>query len=380
MLAKTTAIVFEGGVVEGAVTEAMQPVRRAACLDMLEILTGLPGYYDKVILATNFVDLEEEAKNLGVVVLRTTSDATFDFGVEIKKIVAEVTTKSVLYLSGAGSPLLSREEFIGIAEDLAVAEALVITNNPQSSDVVGWTPAMAIMQLETITADNALGYLLRRDADLPRQLMEHSVGVHFDIDTPTDIMMLKLVDLGGRRLKQTLAEIDWDLSPYLALKQVLTERISERQGLVPRIWMSGRIGAPVITHINTHLIARLRIVSEERGMKSMGQEGMVCSFVGSFLDDLGTASFYRYLHRSSDAALIDTRPIFAHFRIQPSDNDRFASDLLLWREVEDPWVREFTKAASESTIPIILGGHTLILGGIWALVDAIRAERAERNA
>jgi len=380
MTNQTTAIVFEGGVVESAVTAMMQPVRRAACLDTLEILMSLPEHFAEVILATNFPDLAKAAESLGVQVVRTVDDASFDFGSQLRQLAAGVKTKSALYLSGAGSPLLTRDELAGIADDLAAAQRLVITNNVQSSDVVGWTPVEALFQLENLTSDNALGYLLRRDADLPRRLLSHSVGVHFDIDTPTDIQMLRLVGLGGSRLKAAVDGIDWDMTPYYRLKEILTQRISEREGIIPRIWMSGRIGAPVITHINTHLIARLRVVSEERGMKSMGQEGMVCSFVGSFLDDLGTPAFIRYLERSSDVALVDTRPLFAHFRISPDDNDRFSSDLLLWEQVKDPWVREFTKGAAESSIPIILGGHTLILGSIWALVDAIRAERSARHA
>ena len=369
---KTTAVVFEGGIIQGQVAEAMQPVRHAACLDTLELLIGLPQHYDRVILATNFEELAKRAISLGVEVIKTTDSADFHLGQELHRICSTLTAKSVLYLSGAGSPLLSQEEFAYIANELAEAESLVITNNPQSSDIVGFTPLSALGEIELPAKDNSLGYLLRRDAGLPRQLLAHSVGVHFDIDTPTDILTLKLVGFAGERLRTAIDDITWDMAPYLRFKAAMTERINERTAAVPRLWMSGRIGGPVIQHINTHLITRLRVLSEERGMQSMGQEGMVCSFLGSFLDDVGISAFFRYLERSSDAALIDTRPLFAHFRLTPDDNDRFSSDLLLWQDVDDPWIREFTKAAANAKIPVLLGGHTLILGGIWAMVEAFK--------
>ena len=370
-MSKTTALVFEGGQPEGGITQQMLSVRYATCLDTIELLLSLPDHYGEVVLATNYDDLASAALQMGAIIHRT-ADADFHFGQVLQQLVFERQAENVLYLSGAGSPLLTREEFIGIAEALAQNEQYLIVNNVQSADIVGWTPGAAISTIVPPQLDNALGYALRREAKLPRHLMPHSVGVHFDIDTPTDIQMARLIGLGGERMNAAMNALPWELDRYHWLRDELAKK-----DRIPGIWLSGRIGGPVIQHINSNIHARLRVVSEERGMKSMGTEGSVCSFVGSYIDSTGFDGFFRYLEQSVDLALIDTRPLFAHFKLQQTDNDRFSSDLGYWEHIEEAWIRDFTKAASEARIPIILGGHTLILGGIWALIESIRQERRE---
>ena len=369
MMSKTTALVFEGGQPEGGVTHQLLSVRYATCLDTIELLLSLPDHYGEVVLATNYDDLAQAAQQMGAVIHRT-DNADFHFGRELQQLVAARQADNVLYLSGAGSPLLTREEFISIAEGLAQNEEYLIVNNVQSADIVGWTPGAAISSIVPPQLDNALGYALRREAKLPRHLMPHSVGVHFDIDTPTDIQMARLVGLGGKRMQAAMEALPWELDRYYWLRDELTKK-----DRIPGIWLSGRIGGPVIQYINSSIHARLRIVSEERGMKSMGKEDAVFSFVGSYIDSTGFDGFFRYLEQSVDIALIDTRPLFAHFKLQQTDNDRFSSDLGYWQDIEEAWIREFTKAAGEAKIPIILGGHTLILGGIWALIESLRHER-----
>ena len=36
----------------------------------------------------------------------------------------------------------------------------------------------------------------------------------------------------------------------------------------------------------------------------------------------------------------------------------------------DPVVRDLTAAARAAPIPVVLGGHSLVAGGIWALAEA----------
>lgn len=369
MFQKTTALVFEGGQPCSDVTRQMLAVRYATCLDMIELLLALPEYYEQVILATNYDDLAAEAAALGATIYRTADD-DFHFGRTLSTLVSENELERVLYLSGAGSPLMSRQEFIDIAKALDEHKEYLIVNNVQSADIVAWAPGNALDRIELPTMDNGLGYLLRHDGKLPRWLLPHSVGVHFDIDTPTDIQMARLIEAGGPRTQAAMAQLPWELDRFVWMREELTKK-----GRIPGLWMSGRVGGPVIQHINTYLLARLRVMSEERGMKSMGQEGMVHSFVASYIEAAGFEGFFRYLEKSVQVALIDTRPLFAHFKLQQSENDRFSSDLGYWQQIEEPWIRDFTKGAAEAKIPVILGGHTLILGGIWALVESLRGDR-----
>ena len=37
----------------------------------------------------------------------------------------------------------------------------------------------------------------------------------------------------------------------------------------------------------------------------------------------------------------------------------------------DPWLCEFTQAASQAPIPIILGGHSAVAGGLYVLSEIL---------
>ncbi|MDO9066502.1 MAG: hypothetical protein Q7U96_05410, partial [Chloroflexota bacterium] len=49
--------------------------------------------------------------------------------------------------------------------------------------------------------------------------------------------------------------------------------------------------------------------------------------------------------------------------------------------IANPFARQFTEAAMQAPIPVVLGGHTLVAGGLWALIDAAWQEKdRERSA
>ena len=80
----------------------------------------------------------------------------------------------------------------------------------------------------------------------------------------------------------------------------------------------------------------------------------------------------------ADAAIFDTRIIMAARGSLPAAADRFASDLLRPEWVSDPWLREFTEAARNASIPLLLGGHGVVSGGLFALAEIVRGRREAR--
>ena len=370
-----TAIVFEGGKATSSVVLSMLDVRKAICLDNIETLVNHP-HYDRVILATNYPDLAEEARNMGATIVDTSDWLPFHFGQALTRIVREFPMERALYFSGASSPLISYDEFTEIAQVLNENENVVYVNNVQSADIVAWTPAQVLLNMDPPELDNALGYEIRYQNHFTRLLMPHSAGIHFDVDTPTEILFLKLLPNLKPRTRKAVDAMAWSTKTLERAWEVLKTR-----GKIPSVWISGRVGAPLIAHFNLHISARLRIVSEERGMKAMGLEdsGKVRSFIGSYIENVGPEAFFQWVSESASVAFLDTRPIFAHMQIHPSDHDRFNSDLGNWQEIKDPFIREFTKAALEAPIPVVLGGHTLVLGGLWVIIDDVHRERALRR-
>lgn len=106
-------------------------------------------------------------------------------------------------------------------------------------------------------------------------------------------------------------------------------------------------------------------------MRALGrvQAGSVVSLIGFLLEDVGPARFFTHLGRCADAALMDTRVLLAHWKKPYSDADRFAADVGRTDLVTNPELAAFTQAAWDADIPVVVGGHTMIYGGLWLLAD-----------
>ena len=108
-------------------------------------------------------------------------------------------------------------------------------------------------------------------------------------------------------------------------------------------------------------------------MVSSGRQarGEVFSFLADYLDAIGLEAFFEKLSGQAQAALIDSRVLMAHHQIGPDEADRFASDLGLVEQIKEPWLREFTAAASGASIPVLLGGHSLLAGDLFAFCEML---------
>ncbi len=121
----------------------------------------------------------------------------------------------------------------------------------------------------------------------------------------------------------------------------------------------------------------IRVFSEERGMVASEriERGEVRSLLNRLLELLGPEAFFEELAQIADAVIIDSRVLMAASGHYPGDADRFASDLFLSDEIQDPWLKAFTTAAALAPIPVLLGGHGVVAGGLYALADMITERR-----
>jgi len=117
------------------------------------------------------------------------------------------------------------------------------------------------------------------------------------------------------------------------------------------------------------------VLSEERGMTASGRlaAGQVKSLVGAHLDRLGPAAFFEELSQMAEAVFFDTRVVLAHARRWLSAADRYAADLGLADEIRDPWLRDLTAAAVAAKMPVVMGGHGVVTGDLYGLVEIARA-------
>lgn len=365
-------IIFEGGLAVSPPEQMLRQVREAIVLEHIE-KAHATGMFAGVIVCTERHDLAERARALGADVDLDPPGVPFHFGERLQGLIRDRGLKAVVSMGGGALPLMSVDEMRMIGRLFQRRQQFVAANNVHSADLVAFAPADAMLHIPPPPMDNSLALALNRDAGLPLVSLPRVLGFHFDVDTPSDMLVLAVhPDRGPRvsRLMHKLASAGMvDLEPLEAAKRTLVDPTKD-------VFIFGRLGGPLFSYLDDQARCRIRLLSEERGMKALGRDvrGEVRSLLGYMLDAVGTVGLVRMLETMCSTAFLDTRVLMAHAQKAVSAADRFYSDLKMPEHIQDPWLRELTAAAAETELPILLGGHGLVHGGIWALVDAAHRE------
>lgn len=340
---------------------------RAMTLDLVERAQGIGGF-QHIIVVTDMPPLERELRATAVAV--EPSPGPFHFGGKLREIIHRYKIERPLYIGGGSVPLLSGEELAGIARQLSSAPGVVLTNNYFSADLVGFAPGSAIDLIELPASDNDLARRLRQQAGLALESLPRTTGTQFDVDTPTDLMILSLHPGAGQRTQAYLAGLKLDVTRLRAAAQFFGDRYSQ-------IVVAGRAGSYLWAHLEKYTACRVRFLSEERGLRADGREeqGGARSILGFYLEEVGPRRFFAALAEMGHAAFLDTRVLFSHMGLRLTAEDRFLSDLGMVGDITEPFLREFTSQALAAPIPVVLGGHSLVAGGLMALVDAYWLEQ-----
>ena len=146
---------------------------------------------------------------------------------------------------------------------------------------------------------------------------------------------------------------------------------------LPEVALIGRVGSAIMEHLNRQPARAAARLLGGAGHEGPGRQaaGLVRSVVADLMEDLGPERFFARLGETCDAAFFDTRVLFANRGRRVSEWDRFQSDLGNVEQIGDPFVRAFTRAALECPIPVVLGGHSVVAGGLWVLADRAIALR-----
>ncbi|MBI4300192.1 MAG: hypothetical protein HY677_03575 [Chloroflexi bacterium] len=334
---------------------------RAITLDLIQRAERCAAF-QKMIVATDDAEL---ASRLPSTVIIERTGSPFHFGECLRDIIRRHRLERPFYVGGGAGPLLSEQELLAIVRQLSSGDRLVIANNIFSSDIVAFTPGLAIESITLPERDNPLAQALRLEAELTPVELPRSATTLMDVDSPLDLAILSLHPNIGPRTGELLASLPLDTSSLRAACAVFTD--PDKHLLV-----AGRVSSQVWAYLESQTACRVRVFAEERGMEAEGRvgRGEVRSLLGFHLEQVGPTRFFRHLAELGDAAFIDSRVIFNHFHLHVSRPDRFLSDLGRPSAVRHPWVREFTEAALSAPIPIVLGGHSLVSGGLMALVEA----------
>ena len=339
----------------------MAGAQTALTLDLLETAER-SGAFDRFFLVTDMSELAAQA-SADVTVEEDSGD--FHFGERLRELVTRHDIERPFYLGGGSGPLLSAESLAQMAKQLEDSDSIVLTNNRFSADLVAFTPGSALESIDLPATDNPLPGLLRNQAGLPVVELTRTTALTFDVDTPTDFMVLRLHPQCGSRARAFLTGLDVNDTRLREAMMLFTNPEAE-------VLIAGRVPSQLVAYMQTETACRERFIIEERGMQAAGRDrpGAVRTILGYYFEAVGIPRFFEALSALGQAVFFDTRVLFYHLGLGPDDEDRFASDLGLWEQVKEPTVREITKAALQAPIPVVLGGHSLVAGGLMALVDA----------
>jgi hypothetical protein len=367
---KVTLILLVGGRGQSEVERALDSAHRAAACDLLELLLGT-GRIDRAVVSTDSLAWGGMLTDLPVEVDVDAQEEPFHFGRRLAELIERYQARRVLYSGGASAPLMGTEHWVGVLTRLGEADRLVITNNVHSCDWVGFTPAVEMIPLVAQEAsDNAIAWALANEGGLPVEELPASAATRFDLDTPVDLLIVQRHPHVGLHLRSFLAGLGWEARQ---LDGVLTAM--GREG--GRLAVVGRASSAAWTALERATRCWVRVFAEERGMRASGRQarGEVRSLLSDYLELVGVDGLFEELAGLADGVLFDNRVILAARGLWPSAADRFHSDLYRWNRVEEPFLRRFTQAAAEARVPVVLGGHSVVAGGLMALVEVFEIGR-----
>jgi hypothetical protein len=365
MSGKTLPFLVMTGASEGSAPEKMVSLaRQKATLDLVERALTV-AQLGPVIVSTNSQDLAESLRTHPVEVELDAPDEEFVFGQRLLELLTKYELDCCFYIGGGAGPLLAASDLAGIADAMLAADQLVITNNFYSSDFVAFRPTSVLYDYAPPQNDNELAWLLGEHARLRTRELPRSGRTQFDIDTPMDLLTLAVHPDTGPHTRALLDALDLDTRPLEQALPLMLDRDAT-------ILVAGRVNSATWRYLEVETACSTRLVSEERGMRASGRQarGEVRSLLGYHLDAVGFTGFFETLATMGQAIFLDNRVILAHRGLWPSAADRFYSDLRQPAHVEEPFLRTLTEAAMAASVPVIMGGHSLVSGGMYALVEA----------
>lgn len=358
-------IIMVGGGGRGTdVEQRLRQARQAAARDLIERALSVRLLSPIIVLGDEEGWLET-LRGLPLHLELSPPDQPFHFGRALTSLVERYRLRCCFYLGGGSAPLLPVGAILQVVQAVLSDEPILVTNNLHSSDWAAFAPANAVLPLARwLERDNALAWVWQERAGYPVRVLPRSAATQMDIDTPFDLLALARHPATPPHLRAFLAQLDWPSAPLDAVVDVLRREAS-------RVVIAGRVSSWVWHVLENSTRVWVRVFAEERGMRASGRQarGEVRSLLNDYLEMVGVEQFFVHLSALADAILLDSRVILASRGLWPCDADRFHADLLMDAQVGDPFLRALTRSARTAPVPVVMGGHSLVAGGLAVLLE-----------
>ena len=288
-------------------------------------------------------------------------------------IVAEAasSTDARVCYAGSGMPAMTGEDWSRVRAGLASGQA--VSNRMFSCDWVGVPSGRMFSNLRGEEVDNRFALRVRDECSVEFMQFERSARSLLDVDTPTDLAVLAAcAEVGsleiGPNLQSVLAR--WNdllassVERAVEVFDVMTKRDAE-------LMLAGRVSGSDWAVVDRDTSCRVRVLSEERGLRT--REGRARSLLAELYGSVGIQSFVKTLCGMSDSTIWDTRPFYSHLGWQLSRSDRFWADLGRWSAIGHDLLSELLRELEPH--PVLIGGHSLVAGGLLAGIDQAWSRR-----
>jgi hypothetical protein len=299
-------------------------------------------------------------------------------GEAIRRAARAVGHGGMIVLGSGAAPLATAADHRELVRVAGGPPGQAVANSRFSADIIAIAGADRLGALPDVRSDNGIPRWLADEAGFSVTDLRSRWRLQVDIDSPLDAFLIAPV-----ATEALLTRADASSEPVAASLAAVAAVSRDPAG---ELVVAGRSSARGLAWLERATASRTRALIEERGFRTRADgQRAIRSILGLLLDRDGPAAFGDRLAELGDAALVDTRVLFAHRlggdeRAWPSAEDRFASDLLLADRIADPWLRAVTESARDAAIPVVLGGHSLVGPGLrLALRRAARRTQERRT-
>ena len=355
MIKRTGAVIFHAPAGPSDIERMVASAREASACDLVQSLQTLVS----TIVVVCSPDSSHAFESIGASVRVVVETENFHFGETLKQIIRDFELSSVVYFGSGSGTLLTSEQLADIVGFTRRTQTEALFNNYYSCDFAVFTDTSSLLQLPLPATDNGLGFSLS-DHGVKCYSLPRSLATQFDLDTPIDLLLLKEAARGGTRLRAFLNAQQFDHPSLQQISSLLVERTA-------LVYLVGRVSPVTWQAFEQQVACRTAGIIEGRGMKAYADRQS--PVLANLFHQRGFAEFFRALEESADAAIIDSRPLLARHGVLPSPHERFSCDLFQVSELSDPIWIEFAQRAIDCSIPILLGGHSLVSGGLYLLSE-----------
>lgn len=361
------AIIMLGGMGKDPTETLMRKALEAAATDLAHICHQSDKFAKITILTDSHVKtLDGKTTSLQL------SHPNATFGELINQfsqyITGETTnTDGYIYFGAGSGPLLSTKDIRMLTRLVSEAASnSCITNNRYSADFFGVRPTDLLESLHPPPiSDNSVPTRLIEERGTSIIEIPRSAETQFNIDVPSDLATLSLTEKSGPKLKSFIAQETQLLNQAVKAQWNASQHFLKKNS---EVFIYGRTSSRIWSYLETETACKIRIISEERGLKGAPKGHQARSFLGYLIQAYGPQEvFCKLLPQFCSAAFVDLIPIIEHMNISCSRNDRFSADLFQHDAIKNKELREIILAITQSPIPIAVGGHSLVSSSLEIL-------------